>query len=470
MYKLLLSRSQFVYLLLLIESIFLYIFSPEVYIYEFDLFCMLQFVVASVGYIAVQKKKNYFDFDFIFLLTTYFTLFFFPVFVYNTDFEPFLFAYSYYYDETLISRGTALALMGCQAYMFGGLLVNRKRIESECVEKPKKIIPNGILAIGMIICFILFFLAAGGDLFSHTYDGTIGGEDASGTVTYILVLLGTMLTATIAIEFHNWSIGIKYSKKWIVFLVLSAFVAIFLLIGSRTYPLQFILLVIGLYSIKVKPINLKKMLLLILSGFVILGFVGLYRIADSSTADDLQEGMGVLVFVQDLLLNNRNTFVAMDIVRRDGINFGLGMVTPVFGVFPFANSIILNMTPLTELDLSSGLQITAYSLGKTSDFEVGFGTNIIADIYMSFGSVGVVIMMLLLGFFVKKSMYKAIYDKNIYHLLIYGVMVSYAVYIVRAEYFVFLRFMIWSLVFVNIAKLHPYRLNLKLKRLWYAKK
>lgn len=457
---LLLTKPQLVFGILLCESVLLYLFAPHFYSYGFNLFCLIQYTISAAAYIIVQKKRNYFDFDVIFLLTYFFIMFFFPVFMYGTDLEKVFFAFQYDYNHDVISRASALSLMGAQAYMSGGLALRKSRIH-QLPAANQRIIPNNILSVSGLICFGIFFVAAGPELFSHTYDGTIGGESASSAVSYILVLLNAILGAALVIEFNNWSIDKNYHRNWLLFLILFFFIIVFVAIGSRGSPLQFTLLVLGVYALKIKSISFKQVLLLTTMGIVALGAFGLMRAKGS--ADSLRETAGPLVFLQDLILNNRNTFMAIDLVDKNGLDFGTGMLTPILGVIPFMNSMVLTVTPLTPLDMSSGLRITAASLNTNSDFHVGFGTNIIADIYMSFGAVGVISLMFVLGFMVKYAMFKSIYQKNIYYLLFYGILMSYSVFIVRAEYFFFLRPLVWGLMIVNVVKLHQWKLTLRIR-------
>ncbi|MEG1588477.1 MAG: O-antigen polysaccharide polymerase Wzy, partial [Mucinivorans sp.] len=386
------NRVQFLFLVLLIEAVLLFLLAPTGHSVWFSWLCMIQFLFSTVVYIVVQQKNNYFDFDVIFLLTFFFIMFFFPVFMYGTDLEKLFFAFQYDYNHDVISRATALSLLGAQAYMFGGIMVNKEKIKLKTV-KAQTIIPNGILTIEVLACFALFFVAVGPELFTHKYDGQVGGEGASAAVSYILVLLCALFISAMTIEFHNWSIDKQYKKNVLLFFAMVVFMVVFLIVGSRTMPLQYGLLILGIFSLKVRSINLKWMLIVVTSGIVVMGAFGLMRTQDEQGNDDLKEAAGPIVFVQDLVLNNRNTFMAIDMVDKDGIDFGVGMTTTLLGVFPFANSMVLNTTPLTELDMSSGLRITAKSLGTTRDFSVGFGTNIVADAYLSFGMIGVVFLL-----------------------------------------------------------------------------
>lgn len=457
------TRVQLLFLVLLVGAMLLFLLAPTGHSTWFAWLCMTQYLIASTVYVVVQKKENYFDFDMIFLLTFYFIMFFFPVFMYGTDLENVFFSFQYEYNHDVISRATALSLLGAQAYMLGGLMVNDEKIRLKKIAA-SVIIPNGILALEVILCFALFFVAVGPELFTHKYDGKIGGDSASGAVSYILVLLSALFISAMVIEFNNWSIDKKYKKNVLLFLVMIVFMGVFLFIGSRGSPLQYGLLVLGLFSLKVKSINLKWMSVLVTGGIIAMGAFGLMRAGESQEIDNMQEATGPLVYLQDLILNNRNTFMAIDMVDKDGIDFGMGMTTTLLGVMPFANSMVLAATPLTELDMSSGLRITAKSLGTTSDFSVGFGTNIVADIYMSFGMVGVIVFLFVLGYMVKYAMFKARYQNNIYYLLFYAIMISYSVFIVRSEYFVFIRYLVWGLIIINISKIHPYKLSFDTKK------
>lgn len=456
-----LNTRQFVFLILLIESILVFLLAPQTYSYWFNLFCMIQYIVVTIGYITVQKKTNYFDFDVIFLLTYYFIMFFFPVFMYGKDIETLFFAFAYDYNEDVISRASALSLLGAQAYMFGNTLVNEKKYINKQHHSPiKTTIPTGVMTIGVVICFMLFIIAAGPELLTHKYDGSLGGDLASPAMSYVLVLLSSLLFATLVIEILNWSIDKLYKKNTILLAVSLTITAIFLMIGSRTTPLQIVLLVIGLYALKVRPIGLKLMILLIIIGSVALAVVGLARIGDSQASQSLSGGNGALMLIQDLVLNNRNTFMAIDLVDKNGLTWGVSMLTPILGILPFMNTMFISTTGVSSIDMSSAYIITSVSLGTTSDFDVGFGTNIIADIYMSFGMVGVILMMCFLGYIVKRSILKSIWENNIYYTLLYGILISYAVFIVRAEFFVFLRYFIWGAAIINVFNLYRYNISI----------
>lgn len=451
-----------IFVFLLVESLLLFIGAPKNFNFYFNVFCMMQYLFASYFFVKVQNKKNYFDFDLLFLISYFFTMFFFPVFMYGTDVEKLFFSFQYNYNEEVISRATALSLLGAQAYMLGNLVVRKKR-DMICSSQTGtlsffNIIPHNVLIILSVLFLLLFFKAAGPELFSHKYDGAIGGDAASGALTYILLMFSVLLFSVLIIEYYNRYVCDEYLRKRFPFYLAIFFSVIFLLIGSRTLPLQIVLMIIGIYSTLIRPIDFKKMFLLILGGISVLTIFGILRTQGSG-----ENSGGALLLIQDLVLNNRNTFVALDYVDVNGLSWGRTMIIPIMGVVPFLNSLFFAIFPISPESCASGLVITAISLNKDSDFEVGFGTNIIADIYMSFGVIGVILLMFVLGYIVKRAMLKAVYGYNIYSLILYAILVSNAVFIVRGDYFVFLRPYIWCCIIVNIFKHHPCRLTLKFK-------
>lgn len=445
-------NAQILFLTLLIESILVFLFAPPVYHWGFNAFCAAQFVVSSIIYIKVQKKENYFDFDVIFLLTFFFIMFFFPVFMYGTDVEKLFFAFQFDYNENVISRSSALSLLGAQAYMFGNSLVNVNKIKNAKV-KQTKVIPNGILTIVSALFVLLFFVSAGSSLFSHQYDGKLGGDTASGAVGYVLLALNALVFSALIIESYNWTADKMYRKNYWLFGIIGLIVAVFLVIGSRGTPLQLVLILFGLYSLKKKAINLKMMFLVVILGVLVLTVVGMFRGGEENAE------LGAFAMIQDLVLNNRNTFMAVDFVDKNGITFGQSMLSVLLSPIPFLQSFIFNTFGVNPIYASSSLLITYLSLG-TEDLTLGFGTNIIADLYMSFGMGGVLLFMTFLGYFIRVAMLKAKYQNDIYYLICYGVMVSYSVFLVRAEFLFFFRLLIWCLVIINIAKLHKVTLTL----------
>lgn len=437
---------------LLLESILLFCFSPKYYSYTFNLFCFIQYLFSCFVYFKSSHKKNYFDFDVIFMVTYLFVMFIFPVFIYNDN--PTFSFFKYDYNENLISKGSALALLGIQAYILGASIVK---------DNPKKkhtrtgYLHYSFFLVLLYMVFFLFIISGGLQVFINLYSNV---SSSSGVSYYLLILIPPLAFPCIAAWYNNISliqskIGINdfLTDKFLFFFIL-IFIILFLSVGSRTLPIQFVLIILGFYFMLFYNLSLLKLIPFLLLGALVMFFVMINR-------SGLQFSMSNVKFYEvflDLIINNRNTYMALDYVERAGITWGESMLVSILSPIPFLQSVILNLFGLNPTDCASSLIITKLTLGRDNNLDVGFGTNIVADLYIAFDVYGVIIGMCFLGFFVN---YLRRRSYNIYYFVAYGVMLSYSIYLVRAEYFFFLRLLLWSLAILNLMKCHPVVLKWK---------
>lgn len=420
---------------LFIEALLLFVYAPRYYHYGFNLFCMLQYLVSSFLFLKAKKKQNYFDFDMIFMFTFFFVMFFYPVFMFQSDPTRY-FAFQYEFNENVISRATALSLLGIQSYFLGSLSFKEKA--NFIILKSK--LYNYITGLSIIsaISLLLFVFSGGYAALKGTYSGDT--VQASGLGSYFWAFSPIFLFCALVFQFHNLyvinkvSFQVQLINKVLVIYTL-IFVGLILLVGSRTFPLQIILICSALFTMFYKPISFVRFIPLVVLGVLVMFAVNIIRGGG--------EISGLADVVMDLIINNRNTYIAVDYVDVNGVTFGLSMLSVMLAPFPFMQTIIFSIFNINRWDASSSLVITKISLGGES--ELGLGTNIIADLYMSFGMLGVVFFMFLLGRYIAKVLYLA--KRNIYALTVYSIMISYSVFLVRAEFFFFSRYLLWG-VFV----------------------
>jgi len=431
-----LTKTNLFFTILLLESILLFLLAPRYYDYNFNLFCLLQYLLSSFLFLKVKKKQNYFDFDMIFMFSYFFVMFFYPVFMFETDPTKY-FAFKYEFNENVISRATALALLGIQAYFLGSLTFRNKKNENPKTGR----LYNNITTFSIIsfVSFFLFIVSGGYARLAGEYSGET--VEASGAASYFWVFSPAFLFCALAFQFHNMYIidkhkfNTKYLNKTLV-IYTCFFVGMILLAGSRTYPLQVILICCSLFTMFYKPIGFLKFVPIILVGILLMFTINLMRSGDKT--------LELVDSVMDLIICNRNTYVSIDYVDVNGPTFGKSMLSVVLAPIPMMQSLIFSVFNIDAWDASSSLMISRISLGDKGS--LGFGTNIIADLYMSFGMIGVIFFMFLLGRYLAKLLFFA--KNNIYALVGYSVMISYSVFIVRAEFFFFSRFLLWGLFFV----------------------
>ncbi len=378
-------------------------------------------------------------------------MFFYPVFLYPFDPKRF-FAFQYDFNEDVISRSTSLSLLGIHAYFLGSVFHNPFRKMKK--QLSSKIISTQVIYIIAVIFFLIYICLGGYSNLRNLYEG--GEETGNSIANYFYLFCCTCIFSIIAIWFNNAycrnkeRIDLK-SFPMYQFLFVLGFVFLIIATGSRTIPLQIIMIFGGLYTLLYKKMTFFQTFICLLLGGVLMFFVVLMRSHDGIEITSFAD------IVMDLVVNNRNTFIAVDYVDKNGITWGVSMLSNVVAPIPFLQQIIYNVFNLTPDMGASSLLITKLTLGNVGS--LGMGTNIIADLYIAFGVGGVVIMMFVLGYFI--SYLLGMVKKNSYALIAYAIMISYSVYLVRAEYFFFLRSLLWCMIIMNIVRHHSVRIILK---------
>lgn len=448
-----LLNKKILFTILFIESIFIFFFAPNHYEYRFNLFCVIQFVVSCIVFFLCKRKNNYFDFDSIFILSYFFVMFFYPVFLYPIDPVRF-FAFQYDFNESVISKSTALSLLGIHAYFLGSVVYRPKQ---QKVLKEKRISPQ-LFSILAIISFIIYISLGGYAELKGLYKGEI--SNSSSIANYFYLFTCICIFAMLVVLFNNSFIVNKRrlnvrSLSYSSVLFVAFFVLLILTTGSRTIPLQIVLIFLGLYTYLYKNLKVLPTFIYLLLGGLLMFSIMIIRSSDAVQINSFAD------IVMDLVVNNRNSFIAVDYVDEKGISYGVSMLSNILAPIPFLQQIIYNLFDINPDVGASSIIITRLTLGS-SDSKLGLGTNIIADIYMAFGLWGVMIMMFGLGYFISYLLVMA--KRNVYALTSYAIMISYAVFLVRAEYFFFLRALTWCLVIINITRNHPINIVYQLKK------
>ncbi|TGY01721.1 O-antigen polymerase [Bacteroides muris (ex Afrizal et al. 2022)] len=448
MKQLIANNKRIIFVIIFVYSLLLYFNAPIRYNYIFDVTCMFSYFVFVLFFFACKQEQNYMDFDTLFFIAYFFVMFFYPVFLYPVDPERF-WIFKFKFDEDLISQATSLSLLGISSYMLGSVFYNPKKILEESVYKKINTIPLFFISI---VSLFLFIALGGYQELVGMYAGE--GKMQSGLYNYFFLLSYVSIFCMIIAWFYN-SYGLSqdsirwqsFPKLQVIYIIL--FLLLLLYSGSRGKIINIGLITLGLYSYLYKPFTLKQVILLSFIGILMMFFIVLYR---SNWGENHETYADV---VMDLVLNNRNLYEALEIVEREGLTYGRSMLAYILGVIPFLQGIVFSIFNIDPDTTNSAMIITKSILGTTS--ETGTGTTIISDIYLSFDVVGVIFFMLILGRF---TCYLKMRGKlNLYTMTTYAIMMAFAVYASRAEYFFSARVMVWSLFLMYI--LHSVRLKIK---------
>ena len=153
----------------------------------------------------------------------------------------------------------------------------------------------------------------------------------------------------------------------------------------------------------------------------------------------------------DLIVNNRNLYVGIEYAEKNGYNYGKDMFVSLFAAFPRVPVLVADLLfDATPRELSSGYIITTEALGPNPSW--GLGANLIADIYMNFGLIGIIILMFILGLIIRKLQLSLIEGSSVLNLVVYLFLLSFSLYLPRSAYLTPLRFVLWAIIIYYLVK------------------
>lgn len=425
-----------IFSLIFLISIFLYIIAPDDYSFSYCMILHVLFIINAFILLYKDRKYEKIGFNLIFTVSFYFVNFVYPVFIYPIDSEYSLFTFSF--NTRVISVSTALAQVAYSCYCLGFSLSSGKT--NSAVKSLPILLKDSAINTIFFLTLIVFlaFLSSGGlRYYLDTYH--IGVETTYGVSLpkYLITLLNPLMLITSILIFCT------DNRSIIRRIFILALVVIFLLLysGSRTLPLA-ILIIIFLYLVKRYKLSTIQIYMMILLGVVSLSLVGLER---GGKDVDLTYAHQWYHHTRDLIVNNRNLYVAYDYVKNFGILWGIPLLGPIMSTIPFSQSFVVNLFGIPSYMLSSPTFITYLEFGEYPP--LGLGSNIVGDIYLSLGFVGVLIAFYALGKFIHYSR-SHMYRGNIYYLIIYCIMTSGAIYMCRDSYFHLFKTIVWAVMFV----------------------
>ena len=185
---------------LLLISLGVYFFAPKDYSQPFITFCFLIFILTYLLFFKIKNDKNFFCFDFIFTIVFAFVYFMYPLFVFPINKTRF-FMFNNGFNEDVVNKATALALIGYQFFVLG-LLSYRQSGNRKNKEYSTNIISNTIptylLFILVIFHFIQIYVFKAGVLYGEA--GNADPNDSGGIWGYISIIRNGFIIASISIS------------------------------------------------------------------------------------------------------------------------------------------------------------------------------------------------------------------------------------------------------------------------------
>lgn len=448
----------------IIAGILVYLAPPR-YDYTFCVIILVLFIFQNIIYFIINKRstKNATNFDFFFMFSFGMTNFIYPIFY--KPINPNVSLFNIPFSSKVICKATAVAYLGYSLYILGITIYRRNTIKisnyinskQQLIKKPKKeLIPNfginniffGVIFIIAILSFVGYIATGGLEELQKVYSGRNGDLTKVGIYSYfnnIFVICCNLLA--IFLFFVN-----DKKTKFLAIAFLSICSILLLSTGSRTVVLGIGLILVSVYGRFVRRITMPMMLLLLLAGSLFMTVVQQIR-GQEISADSFQRSVNNNVEFDsffdvflDLIINNRNLYVLVDFADRFHYVYFLNSIadisSPIPGLFGYISS---NIGVPVELISGGGLP-TFLEFGTKSSW--GLGTNLVGEAYVSLGIYGVIIIMFLLGFILKR-LYKAS-EHNVYAFVCYYLLVSHAIFFPRSYFLYQPRMIVWSILLVFI--------------------
>jgi oligosaccharide repeat unit polymerase len=431
--------------------------SPGEYSYDFCLLIACLFVIQNFIYFIFRNDSDIVCFEFFFMIAFGLTNFIYPIFYFptNPDFSMFSLDFNY----NVISKATSIALLGYTFFLTGLSFFDNKKSNTSNIKHSMNLEKTSLFLFKVTVIFFILYLISGGPKALASEYSNDGDQIAKGISPYFyMVFFSTSII--IAFLMFNNEIQKKYRLWFICLVVLIIF--IFLGIGSRTLPLALALTAIVSYNNYKKKIPFITILILLLIGAVFLTLITFARstsITDKGYVDQAMQNTQISSFwdfASDLVINNRNLYTLIDFADSQSYTYGLTMLAGIMSPIPFLQGFFCRTFNVPVDFIGSATFNTFLDLGTDSTW--GLGSNLISDVYLAFGIIGVICFFYVLGMLLGKSKIEA--SKNIYWNIFYFFLVSNSVYWARSGFFDNLRYLVWALVIVSL-----YNIYLKRKTL-----
>lgn len=431
-------------ILFAVVSVILYGVAPIGYSYEFSIWCLVVYLFSSLRLLINNCKSNLLKFEFFFLIAIFFSNFVYAVVYYQIS--PYFSLFNLEFNENYISKGLAISTVGVCFFNLGVYDKSKQVVDKRVLVDIFFRKPNYLLYILSFI-FIPY-------LFTLYLQDTYTTEFESSLVNVVLVYL---VYYTIFVVFSNnrdvnspIALGKNVLRKYpALFIIIIIYTMLFLAIGSRTIPMRIALLSLFLYSIYIHKIKKIAVFYILLVGLLLMTFVGAVR---NGGAFDMSALTSIWDLGKDLTINNRSLYVLMEYADMHGYNFGKTMLMNILSMIPFLQSAYLFITGDSISSISSANLVTElFFSDKITDKTFGLGTNVLGDIYVSFGFIGVVLFMYLLGH-ILKVLYSMICRGDNRAVLIYALLFMDVAYLPRSAFFTSLRSVVWVLFIYEICR------------------
>lgn len=402
-----------VYIISLLLSVVLYFYAPKSMDVSYMSVCLIISLLEITFFLFYIDKGNSEKFKKIYLRHSIIFIFCFSIVFFQCDLDYVLGLgdpndYRLWYTGTAVCKALALSIMAMSSFLVGCSIIARK----ELIMNPKLKQTKYDTSMKSILC-IIGFVVLGVYLVFVPREYLLGGYNEGidrGSANVLLILLQAVFIATFVM--YSYEYKEKHEKNGSFFkelrypIILAFFyIGIVLITGRRTEAIRIALLLVIVYVYsRGRYINYKLMLLYGLAALLIFSVTSLLRSYKTSSFSEgvsiMAESSSISPFTQEYANSVNTLHVAVENFP-DKYEYNKGITFfPAFSVLiPGLDRLISSSIGANIMGIRSENVIT--NLGLAAGEEWGMGTSAVADVYISFGPPGVIVVFILLGMFLK---------------------------------------------------------------------
>lgn len=311
-------------------------------------------------------------------------------------------------DTSIVCKSMVLATMALSSLLLGYSLFKKTKIEYLCVQDCKfDYISKGkhilcFLGYGMLFFYLIFVPK------DYLAGGYNEGVDR-GWVNVVLVLIQAVFIAMFALYCYDYRKS-PLKKSFVKqlqapLLLVLLYIVIVIVTGRRTEAVRMGLFLAIVYSYSLaERQSMKYILIYTVGASIVFSVVGVLRADKAETFSEgittVSEEASVIPFTRELAGSINTLHVAVSKIPSQvdynhGFTFFPSFCVLVPGLDRFVQTYLID----TRVPIRSGQLITTLELGY--NYSYGMGSSIVADVYVSFGPIGVVIIFILLGLFIR---------------------------------------------------------------------
>lgn len=367
----------------------------------------------------------------------------------------------------LINKCTILSSIGLCVFYIGASLTEYKCVQSTKIHNTHKLIDTQPYKIVFIFSTILWLIYNARICLSGEYSQEMLEQSAGTLVNYSNILFTVASITLISTITYNWhtircNSIYEYLKSFGIFslICILIYVLLTLNLGDRGPIITILCSLFGGYVISAKQqISIVKFIIIIVIAASISSTIGMARkIAGDNMIDKMQmieaDPSETCIPITAELASSQNTlqYAVDNVPSKHDYLYGSFQLRNILSTIPFSSRITSSFLDPHWKYRTSAFFITYLIQG---DFYIyGNGTSLIADLYLSFGLIGIIIGMLFLGIIIKKVERRVLMNSNksIYSIVLYISFCGYAIIEARSGIISPINYIVFSVLLTYIVQ------------------